>query len=578
MIDSLVSKLLDLATTDDLQQPGLVALLDILDIYIKFQDNIDTVLNKLGAEGIEGLIHVVDPTSIKVDYMESFYEETQVDSQTPPANNLSYIDQRSICLEQEEVKEPRGIDNAVRLAAATFLARLCYSPQSSNFSDNEINVLRARMSTAVNDFLIDYQQMDDSLEGVCHSLNLNKRLFRLKLTMSTPDNEDFVLTMEHTNKKLQRRRLFRLMEDNKKIQEELSRSLQREQQLENEKKQVKERYHSLSILSKREMVRKEKKATQQAQQFISVHAAERSRAESQISEALENAKRHENELHESQKRESELDEKLRESMTRTAEVEALNAKLCEQANAKDKKLDEYHGELTRRTEALETAEGNCKTLESQLHNQNETMGWAEDANERLRENLEDLFADMSSLAQVYSFKEEEEATSKESYEKHLSEFQRKLKEEKTKSEDVSTELEKYKDENHKLYRKLEKYKLKIEEERREREEETRRRKRNGPVSYINQLHNSSHFSDKNTSRNQSIRTESSKHRSRDESMRSELSKSSRHGSSAHARKRDKSEKYEPQTSRRREESQSHEKENTSNRYKMSSSQPKRRYY
>jgi chromosome segregation ATPase len=567
MIDTCVNKAMDHATTEDLQQPVLLALLDILDSHLQMQGNSDLVLAKLGAESVEGLLHVVDPKNIRVDYMESFYEETQVLSETPPANNLSRMDEKSICFEQEEVKEPRGLDNAVRIAAATFLAKLCYSPNAS--PDEGVNLLNSRISTAVNDFLIDYQQMGDSLEAICLSLDLNKRIFRLKLSMSTPENEDFVLTMEHTNKKLQQRRFHRLMEENKKIQEQLDGSLSREQQLEKEKTNLKERYHSLSILSKREMSRNEKQATQEARRLVSIHASERSKAESQVSDAIKSAKRREDELREAmvraeecQKREMGLSEKLQEAVSSAAELERRNNELRQQVGVSEDKLKEIHAELEARTEALNAAEGKCQHLEGQIHHQNEAISGAEDTNEQLRQNLEELFADMSSLAQIYSFKENEETSIKEAFSKEIDEAQRKLEEERRQNEEMATKLEKFKSENQKLFRKLEKYKLKIEEDRREREEETQRRKRNGPVSYINQLH-TSNISDKSFRDRSVIRTETSIPRRRDESSGHKQAKSVRKASSSQSRRRDES-------------SSRNEKENSSYYYASAASQARKR--
>lgn len=55
-------------------------------------------------------------------------------------------------------------------------------------------------------------------------------------------------------------------------------------------------------------------------------------------------------------------------------------------------------------------------------------------------------------------------------------------------------------ENERLLRKLARSKEKLEQERRERQEEMERRKRHGPVSYINQLHDESMTSEKSSRR------------------------------------------------------------------------------
>ena len=74
--------------------------------------------------------------------------------------------------------------------------------------------------------------------------------------------------------------------------------------------------------------------------------------------------------------------------------------------------------------------------------------------------------------------------------REFEELRRALDHERESNEEKARNLENLKQENEKLLRKYSKYKERLEVERRERQEENQRRKRNGPVSYINQLYDS----------------------------------------------------------------------------------------
>ena len=65
---------------------------------------------------------------------------------------------------------------------------------------------------------------------------------------------------------------------------------------------------------------------------------------------------------------------------------------------------------------------------------------------------------------------------------------RKLRREEERNRELAGAVDQQRHENEKLCRKLAKYKERLEDERRQRQDEASRRKRNGPVSYINQLH------------------------------------------------------------------------------------------
>lgn len=512
---------LEYASTEDIQQPLLLALLDLLDVQLQMAKSSDFILSKLGAHSVESLIYLVKPKEVRIDFMDaSDTMETEIhelDSDTPPANNLSRMDEKSICVEQEEEKEARGMDNTVRLAAAIALSRLGYC--SSMPTDEGTGLLISRICTAVNDFVVCYHHLYASTEDECIlSLDTSKRSFRLQLSVTTPENEDFVSTMIFTTQVLEQRKLSQLREENKNTQKKLDASLEREKRLQKEKNKYVQQCRSQSTVFQREMSRMKKATTQDARQLVAIHASERSNAEQRVSKfarQLEQAKsRIEeaiNQAEESQRAQVLTREELQIALSKVVDLRNNNEEFRRQVNEEEAKSNELAEEIYSKTEELESLDRRHHELEAEIHLRDETISDVEGTNGKLQQDLEDLFADMVSLTQIYQCKESEEAANKEKNNKSLKAIDGKLKLERQSNEEMTENMEGLRRENEKLYKKLAKYKERLEEERRERQEESHRRKRNGPVSYINQLHQSS-ISDKSV-RDKSSRKEGASEKS-----------------------------------------------------------------
>lgn len=122
-------------------------------------------------------------------------------------------------------------------------------------------------------------------------------------------------------------------------------------------------------------------------------------------------------------------------------------------------------------------------------------------NINLHENLEDLFADMVSITQMYQHNENQHLSDKEKFDSAVADVTGRLHLEREQKGELGKNIRDLQEENQKLYRKLAKYKERLELERKDRmEADERRRKRNGPVSYFNSLHDST-ISDKSISQN-----------------------------------------------------------------------------
>jgi hypothetical protein len=425
--------------------------------------------------------------------------EDELDADTPPAHNLSRLDEKSILVEHEDEKDPRGLDNAVRLSAASVLGRLGYCPLDT--SEEGVRLLQSRICTAVNDFMATFQQtMDDE-----PSLDLTKRLLRLQMVVATPENEDFMASILYTNEAMRHKGIHQQKTEQASYQKKLEDALARENELQEENRNLVRQQSSQSLVFRREMSRLQKNATQDARQLVAIHAAERTKAESRALDFSRRSKEAESRLAEaevlvraSHEAAATAKTELEKAEMRVSELGEDSLALRRQCGEEIAKSTEIAEELEARNEELKTMERRSSELEEEIHARDEEISQVQDDNGKLQDNLEDLFADMVSLTQIYQVKEKEESTTKESVDSAMHEITNKLNSERKKNKEMAEKEQTLLQENEKLFKKLTKYKERLEEERRERQEQTDRRKKNNPVSYINQLHQSGTFTEKST--------------------------------------------------------------------------------
>ena len=500
VLDGILEMTLDCASTEDIHQPILLSFLNILDLQLMSQSLTKAVMSKLGAESVEKLIHIIKPKQIRIDFLDTQVEtQDGLDSDTPPAHNLSRLDEKSILVEHEDEKDPRGLDNAVRLSSASVLGRLGYCPLDT--SEEGVRLLQSRICTAVNDFMATFQQtMDDE-----PSLDLTKRLLRLQMVVATPENEEFMASIMYTNEAMRHKGILQQRQEQASYQKKLEEALTREHQLQEENRNLVRQQSSQSLVFRREMSRLQKNATQDARQLVAIHAAERTKAESRASEFSRRAKEAESRLAEaealaraSHDAAASATEELERAKMRASELEEDSLVLRQQCGEEIAKSTEIAEELEARNEELGSMERRSSELEQEIHARDEETSQVQEINGKLQDNLEDLFADMVSLTQIYQVKEKEEATTKETADGAMQEITNKLNSERKKNEELAEREHTLLQENEKLFKKLTKYKERLVEERRERQEQTDRRKKQNPVSYINQLHQSGTFTEKST--------------------------------------------------------------------------------
>lgn len=515
---------LERASTDDIYQPRLLSLLDLLGAIFSSVEFCDATLNQLGAQSLERLIYLVKPKEVKIDFM-AILDDDSDDENTPAANNLSRLDETSICMEQEEEKVPRGIDQTVRLSAAFVLSRLGY--HSSVSCDESIGVLVSRIRKSVLDFISTPCGNNRVSEPPRCSLDCSKRHFRLQTATATADNEDYIASILHARQTDEYRQRDQMKRDIESQKHKLLEASNREGRLLAKQKKYENKCRSQSVVLQRELAKQEERLTEDARQKLAIHVSERSRTETRCAELRENLGVVEHALQKAQEEEAacrievdQLKQTLNEVHSKASELESDNQDAKRQLRDESIKCTELSDRINEMSETMDSLRGSHNILEGEV-------SYFRDDNKNLLNNLEDLFADMISLAQVYQHLEKEKDSSVAKGTKDLDDLRQKFSKERGRNCELEEKVSTLKTENEKLFRKLAKYKDRLEEEQRSREEEKQRRKRSGPVSYINQLHESSSRNDRDKESQRSSRND------RDKSYRTTSSKQGKENSSTY---------------------------------------------
>lgn len=497
LLDQILISTLQISTSREDVRPLQLALIDLLDTLCQDQKSCVVLLGSLSADRLEKIIMIVEPKKIKFDFQENTCWDDlslDLDLNTPPANNLSRMDEMSVCVEQEDPRVARGFDSTIHLACATLLARLGYC--NTALPEEGVHLLKSRVRTVVNDFVADFFVSGEAPRFAL-SFDNSKRSLRLQLAMGSSENEDLLATSLFSAQ-LQRQKLSLEMHHNMQAMNSVRDAIEGKlKELEKQVKNLKARYWAQASVFHRETSRIKENASQDARQLVAIHVTERSNAEQSLAKMSHMLEEKETQLQcatssaeESRRAKFAIEEELRLSKARTDEIQLENAKLKHEVGEEkelSKEMESERHSLIQRLDALSRSQ---KQLEDELEERRLTIEGAESTNETLRENLEDLFADMVSLCTVYEAQESEISTIRRHHRGELDKMQQNLQHEQERHVQLRRAHDVTQEANDKLWRKVEKYKQRLEDERRDREEESIRRKRSGPVSYINQLHQS----------------------------------------------------------------------------------------
>jgi regulator of replication initiation timing len=468
-------------------------------------------VSKITAQNIESMISLVKPKDIKFDIPQADIDitlipQTCLDSETPTLNNLSRMDETFVCVEHEQTKQPRGWDLTVRLAAATTLAHIAYGSTTVSSDDSTALVL-SWISNALNDFLADYHNMDVITSFKSMSLDRTKRLFRLLVAMNIPENEPYLVDIVHASKYCYRREVLRAKESRQETLRELNMVRVQQKRLEKEKKDILDELNSQSIAFQHYISRLKASVAQETRQIVSIHSMERCKAEKNAEAAVNQMNLAAAELEKVIVESKVLRDAISLAHTdlelASSKMDDLNATanvLRQQVDGEKEKNQDISNKLRVAHAQIESNEQKFLTLSEVVNQRENVIKRVEDSNHQLHENLEDLFADMCSLSEVFQQLEDHAHSQNQKSRGEVRAMKQKLEAEQRTRAELDSKVKILVEENDKLNRKLAKYKERLEQERKERHQEQERRnevdyqrKRNGPVSYLNSLHSSSAF-------------------------------------------------------------------------------------
>jgi len=287
-----------------------------------------------------------------------------------------------------------------------------------------------------------------------------------------------------------------------------------------------------------------------------MHASERSSAEERSKRLKIQIEEEKVELEGAKTAARNAKQELETTKSKVEELNGTIGALQQELNDEKAKSNEIAQKIEANRDAIVLYEEKCGDMQNFIDEKEETISRMGDTNHRLQSDLEDLFADMCSLAQIYQHKETQDESKKQLNTEAIDAVNEKLEVERRRNEELSAKMKDLQEENDKLYRKLAKYKERLEQEcnakredqKRKREEE-QRRKRSGPVSYLNSLHSSSSSDVKqsrskhtrslrdvsSSSHTRSLRDVSSTHTRKLRDVASSHTRSLRDGASSHTR-------------------------------------------
>lgn len=530
--------IVELATSNDAlsdyHRPTLLCLLDLVCILLMSErNNAQTLLASLSAQTVEALVQVVSPKEVRVDVSvvandhqhRSFIIES--DEITPPVHNLSRFDTSMSCVLEEE-RMSRGVDPAIRMAAATLLSILGSTLiESSAEQGNRVALLRGRVLGAANAFVADMHlsfsaQQSKPADGGPASFDMARRRLRLLTSLATPDNEVYLANLIYSFDTTQLKYTSDLLRRLKRCNKTLDEYREKEKRLITENETFSVRLTAQAVAFQREKSELRRCITHNAKELVEIHSIEREKAEKRARELSKHMAEAKQTIQISREAEAQALTSLRALTAELNEVSVREQFLVKRTERSESEIIRVSDEIKAANVSLNNASAKDKELRHRLSEQREQIEDLEHSEGQIRDSLENLFGDMVSLARLYIIKEENESTVQKKYEAQIEKLTQRLEAERQRSAELEERDKRSQYEIDILLKKYAKAKEKLEKERDDRSKEAdQRRKRTDPVSYINQLHSTSgSASDRSGSRKGSRVDGGKENRSKSSSLQS----------------------------------------------------------
>jgi hypothetical protein len=529
------------SSTSEYHKTLLLAMIDLLIILVSKSDSSNEETPNLvdftfliteslqSKQAIEHLLNLVAPhtqenadTSIVDTTMNVNNLSLDSYGETPPVNNLSRTENRSIIdnIPEHNHMQSRGFTPALQLAVATLLAELgnfrgisISISKDAMESYKRYSVLRGRMLNASNSF-ISFYEMSHYLSGGIQVMNydITRRRVKLLTILSSGENEELMSRMVHSFEQYQAKNHAQQTKQIRQLKEQIQCSRQREQMLQMENDSHQHLLSKQQLRFQKDKCEWQRSVAQNTKNLVDIHIAERSKAERRAQELSLITADAERQLADAdrtvqQYRAAEVDfqSQLEQSTKKVQDILSREQDMCRMNEAMASELSQLKKEHSISETAIQHAEMKEKQMREKYIHQKESLAYLGQSEGELKHSLENLFADMCSLAYLYEIKEREVSKCQESGDMVVDKLKRKLELERQRYVELDERQKRIQYENDMLSKKYAKARDKLEEERDDRRKENERRKRATPVSYINHLHSTSNqsFSGKGGSREES---------------------------------------------------------------------------
>lgn len=497
-VDKLLDGIIKLSSSDPVSkracQPLLVGMMDVMELLASYPEENRCTLLEGNTERVESLIEIMSTRPGSNNDLSLSMEE--MNDHTPPANNLSRLDESHISFTgdptEESSKPPTCLDDTIRIVVATILMHMTKATKSV---ESTTTVWQTRIRAAVLDFVSSIRLYGHSQA----SADMKRRLFHLQAMLSTSsvENETVISSSLIEDDLLYRQERDNSAQELQDCQRQLDEARAQMKQLATERDRYKKALRLQATAFDRDVQRSKSKATSEATQLVEVHAAERRAAENRAEACVRRAKHveelrteAENRIEEYKSMEAHARQELKEIETA---FKAARDDLKQQRGLTEeekRRCSEKVAELSNCQERLQMVEGEHKSTRSHLSANQAALNETKTAYNKLHDDLEETFSQLSLLAQAYQTKEDEITKIVEKKDRAIQEARRSADSERRRNDDLEANQRHLQYENDRLAKKLARAKDKLEDERNQRQEESQQRKKHGPVSYINNLHTS----------------------------------------------------------------------------------------
>lgn len=505
-IDMLMARPKTFLSTWDYHAPKMLCLWDTLQIILAVDSKLrEVAIASLSMESADSLIQYLAPKqSTGLQSQTSAMSSLDSSASTPPANNLSRVEldrcDLSVSTDRRCRQRP-GLDLAIEVSAATtlaLLARAVLDPTlDKNYDWTRLVTVQQRLTRGIHNWLGEHFESSAS-QNSAPSLEITTRRLRLVTVLQSQQEEAIALALfgvelSHDQTTKRQRGLLRHYIDS------LQQSKEREEQLVLEREELQQSVDRLSASRRQTTAQMKARFTSEVQEQIQLHSIELSKAishsneiSSQLAIVEQKLMAAERELAQCQARENQARQQAEESISLVSDLRNQVQTLTTRLDESEIRFQTTANKLEAKSVAYESIVQRERTLREQMDANTCIVEAAEDSERELRDSLENIFADMVSLATMYEIKEKEAESIEKHSEAEREKLSQQLKTEQRRNAQLEEQLKQLRFENDELSNKCAKTREKLENERRERKSEIERRnKRVGPISYINQLHKTS---------------------------------------------------------------------------------------